>query len=71
MGFFFGSKDYECSNAQTNKTRAEIGEAVTFFKSYPGWGHSDFGARNTEEFINDMMSFLKPTEAEEHALWLQ
>lgn len=61
FGFFFGDQDTECPNSQTQTTREEMGDnVVQAYKIYEGLDHGSMISYNTEEFVNDVLDFLKP-----------
>lgn len=57
---FMGELDTTCPLAQNEITKAEIGDMIKFWKYYKGVDHGGFIMVNTDEYINDLLEFLKP-----------
>ena len=67
FAFFYGANDTTCSVAQTAITVGEMGNSVQVNKMYEGIGHGDFIAYDTEEFVQDVLDFLKPAQSNDLA----
>ena len=61
FGFFFGDKDTECPNTVTQQTKDQMGDMVQAYHIYPGLDHGSMIAYNTDEYVQHILDFLKPT----------
>lgn len=62
FGFFFGDKDVTCENKYAEAARTEMGDTVQAYHAYEGLDHTTMIFFNTDEFVQDILTFLKPSQ---------
>ena len=63
FGFFMGELDTTCPSKQNEDAMAAMGDGVGFAKYYEGVDHTLFILVNTDEYVNDILTFLAPTNS--------
>ena len=61
FGFFFGDRDTTCPNAVTQQTKDQMGDIVQAYHIYADLDHGSQIMYNTDEYVQDILDFLKPT----------